>query len=316
MKYINRQSCARLRLSLFTAPGLVLVRGLMLALLLAAQPAWAQLQFAAGWDEGWQCRNRDGECRLILALGEFGEARFVSAAASGVTFELQARKDLFAGGDIQVSRYAPPWLTHSTLAGPARISNASHIRGGGAIVRGAAAQDMLWALRQGHHLRLTAAAAHAADRQVVVEIKAAGLPAVIDQFLACAHTRVSVSWQQVSRTRITYPLDGHELSAAAKAQLAPVVAYVQQDPGVHTLYIDGHTDASGGRQHNYRLSKKRAETVAAYLKAQGLQKLKFVVRFHGAAYPVARADAANRRTTVRLQRGSDELSGAVAGAGD
>ena len=62
---------------------------------------------------------------------------------------------------------------------------------------------------------------------------------------------------------------------------------------------------------NRKLAKARASEVAAYLRAQGLNDQQVVIRFHGAAYPVADNNSAqgraeNRRTTVRLERLSAE----------
>ncbi|MEM9622957.1 MAG: OmpA family protein [Pseudomonadota bacterium] len=280
---------------------------------LAAQPA-RDLHFGSTWDGLWQTTAQAGLCQLGVRLGDFGEARFVADAHSTFTFELQAYKDLFAARTIQVLAVRPPWLVDTQARNdqamdqppPTRmLGRALHIPGGGAIVRGDVAAQMLWALRQGHHVRV-----QAGDLQV--DIKALGLPGVVDDFMQCARTEVSVAWQAIARTRITYGVNESDLSAAARATLTPVITFVRHDPSIKRIFVDGHTDATGDKRSNYKLSKQRAETVAAYLRQQGLGDRKIVVRFHGATYPVTAgktgADAAlNRRTTVRLGRHAGDL---------
>jgi len=70
---------------------------------------------------------------------------------------------------------------------------------------------------------------------------------------------------------------------------------------------NGHTDASATERKNQPLSKRRAESVAAFLRSQGVPKELLIVRYHGGPYSVANnhapaGRARNRRTTVRLAR--------------
>ncbi len=301
--------------------------GLVLPPLVHAQ---AELLFQTSWDSRWRLDNSGGYCQLSLPLAEYGEARFVASSHSRVNFELQANKDLFAPGAVRITRFPPDWLPNQhpravaetglgeALLGEAFLGEAMHIQGGGAIVRGQQAGDLLWALRQGFNLRLSAPAAHRDQARVAIEISATGIGGVIEGFLRCARTPVRVAWQEMARTRIAYPVDEYVLSAEAKAALAPVISFVRQDPTIKKIYIDGHTDGSGDQQRNYVLSKRRAEAVAAHIRqglGEGKDRLKgieMVLRYHGAAYPVAKNDtpegkAQNRRTTVRLEREEEAL---------
>ena len=140
-----------------------------------------------------------------------------------------------------------------------------------------------------------------------LHLHAKDLAPALDEFLRCAHTDVRVSWQEMSRTRVSYDVDAHALNDASRARLRALARYVQEDTSVSKLYIDGHTDGSGDKRANHRLSKRRAETVAAYLRECGLTDAQMVIRYHGATYPVAdnntaHGKAQNRRTTVRLSR--------------
>ncbi|WP_152911231.1 OmpA family protein, partial [Burkholderia cenocepacia] len=68
----------------------------------------------------------------------------------------------------------------------------------------------------------------------------------------------------------------------------------------------GFTDSVGSDDYNLALSKRRAESVAAYLKAHGLKTDSMTVSGRGKADPVAsnatpEGRASNRRVEIRLQ---------------
>ena len=90
-------------------------------------------------------------------------------------------------------------------------------------------------------------------------------------------------------------------------QLDLLSLYVNADSSVNAIYIDGHTDNTGRRIYNRRLSKARAEAVRDYLVTKGIDDSIIRTRYHGERFPVAENNSAknkyqNRRTTVRLER--------------
>ena len=271
-------------------------------------------RFSASWDHPWTYSNgANGICQLRRVLGSYGEVRFIATASTDLGFELQARRD-WQGGNIQVTRATPAW--HPQRVDDVPLGSMMHIPGGGAIARSPLADQMLLSLMDGFALRLTAAGASLPPDGLQWSISAQELTPALDQFLDCAHTDVRVSWQQLSRTRIPFDVNEHALSDDHRQALAAVARYVKSDPAVQYVYVDGHTDASGTEQGNYKLSRQRAESVAAYLKEQGIADTRIVVRYHGAGYPVADNASVdgkrlNRRTTVRLERGASAPSLAV-----
>ncbi len=279
----------------------------------AAELRAAELRFHPGWEVEWASHHADDLCRMSMAIGEYGEARFIASAVDHAEFELQARKDMQRSGPIEVYSVAPQW--HPKAPARARLGALVHIEGGGGMARGDLASNMMLALRDGMHIELAAPSASDRRARIVVELVAMDAQAAIDEFLACAHTQVMVAWQAISRTRLTYEIGGHRIDQASQQRLSAVARFAQQDLSVTTIYVDGHTDLTGNKRSNYELSKRRAEAVAEYLRGLGLGDRKLVVRYHGALYPVADNDtaagkAANRRTTIRLERA------AVAAAGE
>ncbi|XOV82965.1 MAG: OmpA family protein [bacterium] len=285
------------------------VTGALLICLNVAAVQANEIRFSPAWDSGWQYSQQQGNCTLSLPIHAYGEARFVADGIEPAGFELQANKDMHKAGALSVNSYAPAW--HPAAPTRQTLGNLTHIEGGGAVARAALAADMLLALQQGLHLELTGGAWFDESAQVAIELAAMNMRAEFAAFLACAQTHISVAWQTLSRTRITYDIAQHQLNDNGRRQLRALAQYVLQDPAVDKVFVDGHTDNNGGDLANRKLAKARATEVASYLQSQGLRADQIVVRFHGAAYPVAdnktaQGRAQNRRTTVRLERQSAE----------
>ena len=197
--------------------------------------------FTPGWHAGWQHQAANNVCALRLPVATYGVVSFVASASTPVAFELQARKDWHAPGPLMAVLYAPQW--HPQAPRREELGTLSHIDGGGAVARGHLANHMLLALRQGLHIELLAPAGFAQLEDLSVHLTAKDLQPALDEFLSCAHTNVKVSWQEMSRTRISYEVDAYALNEAGKTALASLARYVLEDPTVTTLYVDGHTDA-------------------------------------------------------------------------
>jgi len=103
---------------------------------------------------------------------------------------------------------------------------------------------------------------------------------------------------------VTFDLD----SASLRPQFFEVlnsVALVLEEYEKTVLVIDGHTDATGPRSYNMRLSERRAESVGDYLIAQGVQPVRLDTFGYGPEYPIAGNDTeegrqANRRVELTL----------------
>jgi len=82
-----------------------------------------------------------------------------------------------------------------------------------------------------------------------------------------------------------------EARAFAQAMAAPQMANMR-------FAIEGHTDSSGMRDRNLELSQKRAEAVADYLAAQGVDRSRLTTKGYGPDRPIRGLPAsagANRR---------------------
>ncbi|VWB05969.1 membrane protein [Burkholderia lata] len=108
-------------------------------------------------------------------------------------------------------------------------------------------------------------------------------------------------------------LSGDALFATDHATLAPTAREsldrLLSERADHTysqVSVTGFTDSVGSDDYNLALSKRRAESVATYLKAHGLKTDSLTVSGRGKADPVAsnatpEGRASNRRVEIRLQ---------------
>lgn len=105
---------------------------------------------------------------------------------------------------------------------------------------------------------------------------------------------------------ITFPINSYQIQPQFQATLDEVARTLAAYP---STYIDvyGHTDPSGGDAINIPLSKNRAQSVANYLAARGVNSARIATQGFGSAQPLPGNDnsteaerAANRRVEIRI----------------
>jgi outer membrane protein OmpA-like peptidoglycan-associated protein len=100
----------------------------------------------------------------------------------------------------------------------------------------------------------------------------------------------------------TFVDDSSELSPEQAEQLARVATAMGDDPGL-TLHVVGNTDLNGDPTRSLIVSQRRADSVVAYLVAQGIDGTRLTSQPGGQDYPLstaatAEADSLNRRTDL------------------
>ena len=86
------------------------------------------------------------------------------------------------------------------------------------------------------------------------------------------------------KSGVNFAFDSAELTAGAKKNLDAVAEIFIEFPDTE-LMIEGHTDDSGAAEYNMKLSKRRADSVVAYLKAHGVAGNRFSVKAFGETAP-------------------------------
>ncbi|WP_005035675.1 OmpA family protein [Holophaga foetida] len=104
---------------------------------------------------------------------------------------------------------------------------------------------------------------------------------------------------------VTFELDRAELKPEFLPLLARQASLLQKSFPDIKVFVCGHTDITGNRDHNLALSVDRAKAVAEDLGARGVNRDRLKIQGFGSDYPVAdngtdQGRALNRRTEVIL----------------
>jgi peptidoglycan-associated lipoprotein len=84
---------------------------------------------------------------------------------------------------------------------------------------------------------------------------------------------------------VYFDLDSYTLSSEAQSQLQRQSAWLQQYPAT-TLTVEGHADERGTREYNLALGERRANAVANYLVALGVNQNRLSVISYGKERPL------------------------------
>ncbi|TFI59939.1 glycine zipper 2TM domain-containing protein [Sphingomonas parva] len=105
---------------------------------------------------------------------------------------------------------------------------------------------------------------------------------------------------------ITFPINSAEIQPQFQSTLDQVAQTLSSYPST-MIDVYGHTDPSGGDAINIPLSQRRAQSVASYLSARGVQSARIATQGFGSSQPLAGNDnsteaerAANRRVEIRI----------------
>jgi outer membrane protein OmpA-like peptidoglycan-associated protein len=114
-------------------------------------------------------------------------------------------------------------------------------------------------------------------------------------------TRETARGLIVNMSDVLFDTGKYTLKPGAQVKLAKISGIVLGHPGLQ-LEVEGHTDSVGTDEFNERLSEQRADTVRAYLVAQGLSPDTVNARGFGKTQPVATNDtAAGRQQNRRVE---------------
>ena len=246
------------------------------------------------------------ECSLTHPIPRYGKGVFYHEAGETLKFYLNANANPMKSGDAALVIEAPQWRPGNGVRNLGYVpvkDSAKPI-----VVERKNARTMMEGLMDGMTPTFTRKSWYN-DESVRVRVSSVNFPSFYNDYLNCVASLLPVNFKQVERTKVLFKVDKAELTENDYKILEKVVIYLKADNTVTSIVIDGHTDSSGRRIYNRRLSKDRSEVVRAYFIANGIPEEMITTRYHGERYPVAKNNskknkAQNRRTTVRLEKGT------------
>ena len=103
---------------------------------------------------------------------------------------------------------------------------------------------------------------------------------------------------------INFDLNSSELTPDARAKLTEFAAALKDNRlKSHAFAVEGYTDASGSETYNQALSQQRAQSVSAFLLAQGIEQARIDAVGKGENDPrnANPYDPVNRRVEMRIK---------------
>lgn len=267
------------------------------------------LQYGSGIeDTEWKLSGSIFECRFEQLLPEYGNGVFYHQAGEDIVFQLETRKNLMKEGKAGVSITPAPWHPSKKsehLGFTDLIDDLPNLE-----LDPERSNQFLHALLEGKQPVITRRTYYDESKFIKIHISAIHFKDFYSKYLKCVDQLLPMNFSQVARNKIYFGGGKEGLSPEDEELLDRIIFYMNNDPRVFALYIDGHSDNRGRRYDNRQLSKRRAEAVERYFIKKGINPDMVTLRFHGQRYPIssnntASGRAKNRRVTVRLEQRED-----------
>ncbi len=287
-------------------PFLSVVVGLLLAL---TQNVSMALEYGSGiGDTTWKLSGSIFECRFEQVLPEYGNGVFYHQAGEDIIFRLETRRNMMKTGKAGISITPAPWhpsqksehLGYTDLLPESPNLELDSER----------SNQFFHALLEGKQPVITRRTYYDNDKIIKIHLSAIHFKDFYYKYLKCVDQLLPMNFSQVARSKVLFGGGKEGLSPKDEEMLDRIIFYIQNDPRVFALYIDGHSDNNGRRYDNRQLSKRRAESIERYLIKKGIDPEMITLRFHGQRYPIASNKTAsgrakNRRVTIRLEQRED-----------
>lgn len=92
-------------------------------------------------------------------------------------------------------------------------------------------------------------------------------------------------YRTVRLQSVLFDFDRDEITPDSEAILDEVLLVLRRNP-YYEIEVSGHTDIIGADAYNVKLSRKRSESVIAYLAKRGIDQKRLRVKYHGSEQPV------------------------------
>lgn len=99
-------------------------------------------------------------------------------------------------------------------------------------------------------------------------------------------------------SKILFGFDSYSLTDASRASLSQLVTVLNKYPDTN-VEVQGHTDNKGTAEYNEKLSNQRAESVASYIKSNGISSSRVSTRGFGLTAPKYSNDTEDGRAQNR-----------------
>lgn len=127
----------------------------------------------------------------------------------------------------------------------------------------------------------------------------------IEEMISFIYLGMDISDKRMCISSINFDFDKYDLRQAARPQLNKIVTVMKDHPEI-SIIVMGHTDSIGSSEYNDKLSLNRANTVARYLRANGIKANRIETKGYGKRYPYTENETEqgrdmNRRVEIEIK---------------
>ncbi|MGS0695216.1 OmpA family protein [Shewanella sp. 0m-4] len=247
----------------------------------------------------WQFVGDQFGCEITHRVASFGTLALKANPGEALSFALQADWLSLHNAQSQASVVPASWQeqAHQPIA-----TTSLHWFGSQAISQKNTAA-FLEALEQGYTWQVNIKSAESSGYQI--SSSPISTSSIANQFRLCRQQLLPQPFTYLRRLEFLFAPSSSLLNTSHEQDLYAIYRYLQADPSIVEVLIDGHADASGDHLANLILSKERADEVVSRLIELGVPAQMIQTRHHGTRAPIASNNNTegrelNRRVTLRL----------------
>lgn len=255
----------------------------------------------------WQLDPSPLECRLWQQVPQYGEVVFHKESGGELQFYMDSERPAVFNGEAEIKVIAPPWRTGIRDKSIATVK----LRKGSRplLLQEKWANWFIDELFEGMNPAIVLSGWHD-NKKIRVDISPVNFQEAYRGYLSCVAGLFPSNYNQLRNSTLNFRSDRWRLKGKLLSRLDLLVRYIELDPEIDHIYIDGHADSEGRRGHNWELSRLRARTVQRYMEEHGVDPSMITMRYHGETRPMVKNSnrsnkAKNRRVYIQLIK-SDE----------
>jgi sodium-type flagellar protein MotY len=253
----------------------------------------------------WKAETSRLRCRLSQTIPDYGEAQFLRKSGGKLIFQIHVVSRPRDAGVANVVSAVPAWRHDAEARALGQIKYS--VKDTPFTYSEIMARRLLLELQQGMFPTFSYQDWADGRDNVRVALSSVNLHPSLTEFLACLDQQFVYGFDYVRNSRIRFAFNSSTLDKAATWRLDEVAMYLQSDPSVKKVLLEGRTDNVGFRRYNEALSKKRSAAVRDYLVKKGVARAKIALTSRGEKYPLAsnrtpQGRALNRSVDVTLSK--------------
>lgn len=276
--------------------------GFLLIFCLFSSVSVANQHFAVPMgDSKWDVKGNRLYCQMTQTIPAYGDVIFRQRHASRTHLILKSWRDNHAQGDATIVAKQPRYKRHT---GEVELGTAP-LRQGRALAFFSAdvSDNVLSHLRSGQLSRVMYE--DNIGQQVKVDLPNENFQLAYAEYAKCISQLLPFPFNDVKYVTVHFDINSRHLSRESRMKLNKIRDYVNANPAIRQVKIDGYSDGLGRGGHNYHMSEVRAKSVEAYLQKIGVPDKLITVTWHGSKMPIANNDthagrSLNRRVSIEL----------------